>query len=253
MQRLRKIFYESLVSTSRFPRWWILALVQLTGLYLVAEFSRPRWLSTVFIFWLVAGLVLLVFSTTLLWLEIESAEQKQNKKIDIKSFIAKSQISAAIVIYSIILVIIVRFTHWTWELLTLISSMVAATATLGMLYAVLCSQPFYKALTLAFDTWNRKFSLAAAVAFVLIIAHGASFALVHGTLKNISNPQGFSVLTDSATIWILFLILLFLVAFIAAVLNNFLVRLFLQTIDRKKDPETEKAVLNKLVTSEASN
>jgi hypothetical protein len=106
--------------------------------------------------------------------------------------------------------------------------------------------------TAAIDTWNKKISLAAIVAFVIILAHGASFALVHGWLKSFTNSRGFSVLGHSATIWILFSALFLLTALIAAFLNSFLVLLFLEIIARKKDPEEEKAVLGRLITSPAN-
>jgi hypothetical protein len=117
----------------------------------------------------------------------------------------------------------------------------------------LCGQQFNKAIILAIDTWNKKISLAALAAFALLLAHGVSYALVHGVIKSLKTLQGFSVPGHSATIWLLLLVLFFLTAFAAAFLNSFLVLLFLEIIARKKDPETEKAAISRLVTSEAGH
>ncbi len=226
-------------------------MLQLAGLYLVGEFSRSFWLPTVFIFWLVAGILLLVFSTVLLWLEIDLVNKKQQVKIQVKDFISKVQVSTAIVVCSVIVIIILKLIQTPWGILSFVSSIISSTATLAMLYNVLCKQPFYSSFGLALDTWNRKFSLAAIVAFIIIVSHGISFALAHGALKNLRYGQGFSVLNGSATIWILFLALVCLVSFIVAVLNSFLVLLFLETIERKKDPEPAITELKVLTISEA--
>jgi hypothetical protein len=135
----------------------------------------------------------------------------------------------------------------------LASSVISATSTLSILFIVLCREPFYKALMLALDTWSKKISLAALVAFTLLVAHGVSFALVHGTLKSFRNMEGFSVFGHSATIWILFSACLLFSAFIAAFLNTFLVLLFLEIIARQKDPKPEKAPITQLITSEQHN
>lgn len=251
MLKLKQIFYESLLSTSRFPRWWILALVQLVGLSLVGEFSRPGRVGTVLIFWLFCGVIFLVLATSLLWMEIRLNKEKKEFSIGAKNFIVKCNASAVVVFASVILVIAVRLMSTLWVFLAFFSSVIAATATLVMLYAVLCQEPFYKALALALDTWNRKFSLAAIVAFLLILAHGVSFALVHGFFTGFRGMHGFSVFSHSATIWVLFLALISLIAFVSAVLNSFLVLLFLESIRQKKDPEVAKNPLPQLAISDA--
>jgi hypothetical protein len=251
MTSLRQILYESLLSTSRFPRWWILALAQVAALYAVGELAHPHWLKPLFFCWLIVGVVVLVLTTAWLWLEIQSVKLKSENNIAVKIFIGLCRTTGVIVICSMMVIALARLVFAAWIVLALVSSVVAATATLAILYAVLCREPFYKALVLALDTWNRKISLAAIVAFILILAHGVSFALVHGLLKSSRNMYGFSVYSHSATIWVLFFFLIFLVAFVSAVLNYFLVLLFLETIRQKKDPEAETAVLKKLSPSEA--
>jgi hypothetical protein len=151
-----------------------------------------------------------------------------------------------------VFIIIPKFVYPDWLFSALISSIVSGTSALAMLYVVLCAQPLNKAFVLAIDTWNKKISLAAMAAFVLLLAHGVSFALVHGVVKSFRIMQGFSVFSHSATIWILLLVLFSLTAFAAAFLNSFMVLLFLEIIGRKKDPEEEKAALRRLITSEAN-
>jgi len=108
-----------------------------------------------------------------------------------------------------------------------------------MLFAVLSEQGFVSALGLALDAWNKKFSLAASVALVLIMANALSFAFMHTFWKEASPLAAFELLKHSATIWVLLLILILFIVFFAALINCFLVLLFLETIRRKKDPEAE--------------
>jgi hypothetical protein len=255
MERLRQIFYEALISTSRFPRWWILALVQAACLYFIGEFLQPHyWHNYPGLLVLpVLGVLIMSPATVWLWLEIESAKLKLVRRHSQKFLIESTLAASSVIFCSIVLMIAAKLSYPDWLFSALISSLISATATLAILFIVLCRQKFGNSIILAFDTWNKKVSLAALVAFVLLLAHGASFALVHGTLKNFRNLEGFSVSAGSATIWILFSVGLLFTAFVAAFLNTFLVLLFLEIIGRKKDPETEKAAARHLVTSEATH
>jgi len=252
MQRLREIFYEALISTSRFPRWWILALVQAASLYSIGEFLQPhRLFRPFFLCWLILAICVMAPATTWLWLEITAYKSKRKSQMFIKAFFGNCVAMGVIVVCSVVPIVAVKFIYPDWLFSALVSSIISGTSTLAILYVVLCGQPFGKALSLAFDTWNKKISLAALMVFALLLAHGVSFALVHGALKSFKDMQGFSVFSHSATIWVLLLASLFLTAFAAAFLNSFLVLLFLEIIGRKKDPEEEKSVLSKLITSEA--
>jgi hypothetical protein len=255
MVKFRKILTEAFISTSRFPRWWILALVQACSLYLMGEFLQPHyWLHNGgFLVWPVLAVFIMSPAISWLWLDIESCKEKTARKTSLKSFIDFTKTSSAIIFCSLLLMIAAKLAYPDWLFSALFSSIISATATLAILFVVLCRQPFNRALMLALDTWTKKISMAAIVAFVLLLAHGVSFALVHGVLKSFASTEGFSVLTASATIWILFLALMVIVAFLAAFLNCFLVFFFLEIIGQKKDPEAEKAVLSKLVASEVNS
>ncbi len=251
MPKLRQIAYDSFVSTGCYPRRWTLALIQVIAFSLVGELARPRWLVSPFLFWLLAGAAVLGPVTARLWLEIEAAESKVPKPVPANIFIQSCATATAVIFCSVGLSIAARFVDGTWIFLALVSSLIAATATLAMLYAVLCAQPFDRSLALALSTWNKKISLAAAAAFILILAQGVSFALVHGVFLNFLSLSGFSVFTHSATIWVLLLALVFVVVLAAAFLNCFLVLLFLETIRREKEPESLKNDVVKLVALEA--
>jgi hypothetical protein len=191
-------------------------------------------------------------ATAWLWLEISSFKLKSKNQMSIKTFFRHCVSIAVIIVCSLALILASKFVYPDWLFSALVSSIVSGTSTLAILYVVLCGQQFNKALILAVDTWNKKISLAALVAFVLLLVHGVSFALVHSVVKSLKIMQGFSVPSHSATIWLLLLALFFLTSFAAAFLNSFLVLLFLEIIARKKDPEEEKAALNRLITSEAN-
>jgi len=253
MKSLRQIFYESFLSTSRFPRWWILALAQGISLYLIGEFSQPhRLVRPVSLCWIILSLLIMAPATLWLWMEISSFKLKSENRMAAETFFRYCAAIAVIAAFSLALIIVPKFVYPDWIFSALISSIVSGTSTLAILYVVLCAQPLNKALVLALDTWNKKISLAAMAAFILLLAHGVSFALVHGVVKSLKTVQGFSVFSHSATIWLLLLVLLMFTAFAAAFLNSFMVLLFLEIIGRKKDPEEEKAALRRLITSEAN-
>jgi hypothetical protein len=253
MQRLREILYESLISTGRFPRWWILALAQAASLYLIGEFSQPHRLVRPFsACWIILSLCVMAPATAWLWLEISSNKQKSKNLISVKVFFGYCAATVAIVVCSLVLIVAPKLVYPDWLFSALISSIISGTSTLAILYVVLCGQPLGKALILAIDTWNKKISLAALMAFVLLLAHGVSYALVHGLIKSLKATGGFPVFSHSATIWILLLVLLFFTAFAAAFLNSFLVLLFLEIIARKKVPETAKNAAIKLEMSGAT-
>jgi hypothetical protein len=253
MRRLREIFYEALVSTSRFPRWWILALAQAALLYLVGELLQLRHLLRPFSFlWLILAVFVMAPVTVWLWKDIEARKARQENQITIKKFFGFCPEISAVIFCSVLLLVAAKLIYPDWLFSALVSSLISATSTLAVLYIVLCGQPFDRALSLALDTWNKKISLAALVAFVLLLAHGISFALVHGFLRDFMTRGGFSISGDFVTIWVLCLMVLVFTAFAAAFLNSFLVLLFLEIIARKKDPEAEKASVGRLVTSHAN-
>jgi hypothetical protein len=253
MQRLRKIFYEAFVSTGRFPRRWILALVQAAALYSVGELLQPRLLLRPFsVCWLILAVAVMAPVTAWLWLDIAAYASRIKNRVKAKVFLTGSLAMCAIVLCSAAVMAVAKFIYPDWLFSALLSSIISATSTLALLYIILCGQTFAKSLTLAFDTWNKKISLAALIAFVLLLTHGVSYALVHGVLQSLKVTRGFSIPIHSATIWVLLLVLFLITAFAAAFLNSFLVLLFLDIIARKKDPESEKAILRRLVTSEAN-
>jgi hypothetical protein len=121
-----------------------------------------------------------------------------------------------------------------------------------MLYAVLCEQRFLPAWKLALDTWSKKISLAAVVAFVLILGQAVAFAFFHGLWQSLDFSGRFPVFSHSATIWILLLAVIFLAAFLGAFLNCFLVFLFLETIRKSKDPEVMELAIPKQAVFEGN-
>jgi hypothetical protein len=251
MSKLRQIAYASFVSTGRYPRRWILALIQVIAFSLVGELARPHWLASPLVFWPLAGAIILGPVTALLWLEIEAADAKPAKSVVVKVFIQSCLTADALIFCSMVFSVAARLLYPNWIFLAVFSSLVAATATLAMLYTVLCGQPFDRSIGLAMDTWNKKTSLAASSAFILILAQGVSFALVHGVWINFLSSPRFPVFTQSATIWVLLVVVIFFVVLAAAFLNCFLVLLFLETIKREKDPEAAKKAVENLMIAEA--
>ena len=133
MKTLRQIAQESLESTGRFPRWWILALAQIVAFSVVGEIGRPHWMHPIFVSWLIISAATLGPITAWLWLEIESSDLKQPKSMSIKSFSESCMTAAGIIFCSIIIAIAARFIYRDWIFLAVVSSVLAATAALAML------------------------------------------------------------------------------------------------------------------------
>ena len=229
-------------------------MAQAALLYLVGELLQPRHLLRPFsVLWLILAVCVMAPVTVWLWKDIEARKARRENQISIKRFLEFCLEISAVIFCSIALLVAAKLIYPDWLFSALASSIISATSTLAILYIVLCGQPFDRALSLALDTWNKKISLAALVAFVLLLTHGVSFAMVHGILKGFMSRRGFPISGDFVTIWVLCLIVLLFTAFVAAFLNSFLVLLFLEIIARKKDPEAEKTAVGRLITSEASS
>jgi len=253
MLQLREKIYNSLVSTSRHPRWWILAFLQIAALSAMGKFSKPYLLDTPYFLWLILAILVLQPVIAWLWLDIEAQSEGKVKRASVRGLLMACLRSLAITFAAEVFLMISRAIIFDWTFLALISSLVAATSTLAILYVILCQQPFYKAWALALDTWHKKISLAAASAVVLIFAHGISYVLVHTVWAGIFSKGEFSAFNHSATIWVLSAVLCFAVAYLGAVLNCFLVFLFLDIIRRQKEPEIVENQVPKLEALKANS
>ncbi|HYV33649.1 MAG TPA: hypothetical protein VE973_02275 [Candidatus Limnocylindria bacterium] len=251
MRTPTQIAYSSVISTSRTPRWWILALVQVAAFAVMGELLRPHWPTAIYACWLICALAIIIPTTVQFWHEIQADREKAAIQISSKMFIKQCLTAEAILLLALVIIVAARWALLPWVFLVVISSLVAATAILAMLYAVLRELPFNKALASALYTWNKKASMGAIAALILILAQGASFALVSYLRKSLEITGQFSLLSHSATIWILLAAIIFLVGVLAAVLNCFLVNLFLEIIQSKKAPEEIKPAVVKLEASGA--
>ncbi len=246
MLKLRQIAYASIESTSRTPRWWILALVQAVFAFLVMpSIVYPGLLFSRYIFLSAGSVIILVPVTVWIWMDIDARKSRSLKQKSLKFFIQSCVSAGGIMFCALLATLAARVFVAQVVLFSLLSSLVTATSALAMLYAVLCEQRFSPAWGLALDTWSKKISLAAVVAFVLILAQAACFAFFHGLWDSLGFSGQFPVFGHSATIWILLFAVIFLAAFLGALLNCFLVFLFLETIRQKKDPEAMELAMPK--------
>jgi hypothetical protein len=245
MNKLLKIIQRSVYSASRQPRWWLFSLFQAAAFTAVGQLDRPGILSNPVILALLLAAVLLSPITIRLWQNIQDDTKpinEKNTRIDLY-FIGQCLSGCVVILLTVGIIILARFVFTFWPLHTLVFAIVASSSGLSLLYLSLCDQTLSSSLRLTRDTWNKKISFTAVAAAILILAHGISFALVHGILGDIYYFRVFSATGHSATIWILLTLLGLLIAYFSTVLNCFVVYMFLETIARKKDPEEEKAKL----------
>ena len=252
MEMFAKLVYRSVNLSSRQPRWWLLALLQAMAFSAIGQLARLRMLNQLSALWLALAIGILPMLTIWLWQDVEKLSVKDNQPKAKNNFYAQSVSGIGLIIITVFIILLTRLIFPFWPLHTLIFAVATSTAGLALLYVALCGQNLSSAFALAIDTWNKRLSFAAFAAIVLIIAHGMSFALVHGVFENVYLTWEFSVFGHSATIWLLLTALLLLIAYFWAILNCFVVLLFLETINRKKDPEAIKQEVSKLETSVAT-
>lgn len=221
-------------------------MAQAICLYFLTKFSKPEVFfgKNQSLFFL-ALLVLSLVSTTI-WLDALAAHTRKVYKLTASKFFYRCLNVLIISISAIISMLILRLFLIHWVFLVLTSSLISGTAVIGMLASVLFEISYLKALGLALDAWRKRISLAAIAAFCVILSHGAAYALVHSAVNNVGHRE-FSVLNHSATIWMLFVVVALVIGFITALINCFLVILFLETIRPVKDTEEKSAVSPALV------
>lgn len=242
MLQIRQIAYQSLISTNRRRHWWILALGQVAGFFSIGQLSRPSWQSFP---WMIGAVILVVPITVWLWLDIAAVNLNANKELGWKIFLTKCLTVFAILFCALAIIILARAVYLNWIFLSLFSSLILATASLAMLYVVLCGQVFVAAWSLALDTWHKKISLALLAALILVAGHGISFAFVHAVWSPDLVSGEFSALSHSATIWISLAAFALIIAYLGAVSNCFLVFFFLEVIRRQKYPEMPEQTVTK--------
>jgi hypothetical protein len=251
MRKFLQIAHTSLISTSLHKRWWILALLQIMSLSAVFPvIVRPRLLLSPFILYLPVSLVIFVPVTVWLWLDIDARKSQDFRQKTLKVFLSICASTAGIVMVAALLTFVARIGLGERIFFVAASSVVAATGALAMLFAVLCGQGFRYSLILALDTWSKKVSLAAIIAFILILSQAFVFALIQGFWRGSRMDEGFEVLNSSATIWLLLLALTLLASFLSAFVNCLLVHLFLDNIRFKKDQDLKEEAIAKRIILE---
>lgn len=228
-------------------------MLQAAAFSAIGQLARPLKLNQFSAIWLALAMVTLPLVTIWLWQEVEVSKLNFSQDKPKHNFAGQSLSGIGLILMAVFVVLLARLIFPFWPLHTLIFAVAASTAGLALLYVSLCDQNLSQALALAMDTWNKRLSFAGAAAVVLIVAHGISFALVHGIFENFYFFQQFSVPGRSATIWVLLSGLMLLIAYFSAILNCFVVLLFLDTINRKKDPERVKQELQRFIVASAGN
>jgi len=243
MLKLSQIVRQAVFFASRQPRWWLLALFQSAAFSVIGQFARPKLLGSPYAVFLVLAGIILSPITIWLWREIEADKNPSPEAKRKPYFFVQSFEGGVVVLATAAIIILARLVFPFWPLHTLVFALAASTAGLALLYIALTGHTLAPAFKLALDTWNKKLSLVAMATLVLILAHAISFILVHEVWGNVHIFREFSVLGHSATIWILLTGLTLAIAYFSAILNCFVVLLFLEIINRKKDPEAEKTKL----------
>jgi hypothetical protein len=181
-------------------------------------------------------------ASVILWLKVEAFEKQKLFILGLNAFLQISIRLFGLLALAIAFAVLLKALHFYWTLFSVISSLSAVGFTAAMLAAVLYRLSFYKSLGFMINFWKAKISLVCAGAFAIMLGNAYAFYWAHEFLPQaLSRGAGFSVSGASATIWVVFFILAGMAAFFSAVVNAFLVLLFLSLAQVKKEPEKLRA------------
>ena len=241
--------YPQIITKSFKNAWtqksiWLLSFVQVVCLFLVLGKLSPIWWGQPQkALWSLGLTFIFSLSSVLLWLKIKAFEEKLPIVLSIKLFFQIAIRIFAIMFLAIVLCVGLKTIHIHWTFFSLFSSLLSASMTVAMLAAVLFNLSFQKSLGFMLSLWDNKASFITSGAFVVILAHVYAFYLSHAYWPLASDMGGFSVSKLSATILVVFLLSAAVAAFFASLANAFLVILFLEVVQTKKDPEQIKNVV----------
>lgn len=245
MQNYPELLFKAFKNVWGQKSVWLLALLQILCLFFVLRKLNPIWWgSAPRAAWSLGLMLIFCMATVILWLKIQVKEQK---KIFLLSFDAFLQISVRLfVLLSLATVFCIglKAVNFHWTFFAVFSSLTASSITAAMLAAVIFGLSFNKSLGFMVSFWSSKISAMCGGAFVVMLANAYAFYVAHEFWPMaMREGHGFSVLKASATIWVVFLFFAVIAAFFSALLNAFLVLLFLDITQAKKNPEEPKAVI----------
>lgn len=240
MKDIVKIFLQALKSTGSNKRWWILALAQSLCLIFVAWLNFQDFKMLAWLFLSVFGAALI---SSYFWLDIKANFFKQTEIIFKKNFFQRVFFVFVSCLFIYCLFILLLLARIDWIVYSLVTSIVLGTLVISLLNIVLFNVTIINSWKVAFAAWSRKISLAAIFAFILMLCKAFYFMALSHLLNYFYKYTEFSVFHESATIWVLLFIVLIIISFFSALLNVFLVFLFLETLKPIKEPEEQKAVV----------
>ncbi len=230
MGNLKQILLRGLLFAKQPKIWLLFGVPQILCTYFLASIFRlpANWGIK---FFCLAFLILVIQPFVVyLWLKIKADYKKNVFNMPAKNFIAlclKTFWSAIIIA---LLIFFLKSTGLPWVFVSLVSSLLGSSGLLFVFYVVLLGQAFMAAFALTIDTWKHKISLTLSLALLLIFLHGLSLYFSRNVFDSAFFEGGFSDLSHSATIWLLFIALLFFSGFIAVLINYILVAIFLENI-----------------------
>ncbi len=247
MNNIVKIFLQALKSTGIHKRWWILALAQSLCLIFFAwlNFQDHKILAWVFI-----AALLLALISSYFWLDIKANFFKQTEIILRKNFFQRVFFVFINCLFVYCFFIFLLWAQIDWIVYSLVTSIVLGTLVISLLNIVLLNVSILNSWQIAFTAWSKKVSLAAIFAFILMLCKAFYFMTLGHLINYLYKLSEFSVFRESATIWVLLFIALVIISFFSALLNVFLVFLFLETLKPIKELEEEKSTVSAAVAVE---
>jgi hypothetical protein len=233
MHKLEDLFLQALKSTSSQKRWWILAIGQSLCLIYIAWLHpyKPQSMLAVALFCLISGYF---------WADIKAVYVKKVETILTRDFIKKVFLVFIDCYVVFWLFVFLDSLKVGWIAYSVITSVILGTLVISLFSIVLFRVNLADSWRIAIAAWSSKISLAAISAFVLMLCKAFYFMTLTRLLEFFYSLREFSVLFGSATIWMLLMIALIFVSFFSALLNSFLVILFLENLKPVKDQEEQK-------------
>ena len=236
LSKILKISLVLLKSKKGFLAWAFAQLVLIYGIEMLI--TRPKNLLHIKFSWLIVFAVIFAPICYRFWLDIKQAyenatlvqSEPQEKRL---SFSGVARMSGVAITVSL-LIFVIKLNLAVWIVTAFFSSLLLVYALVLMLNISLLSMGTRKAMQFAGDFWIMRSSIPAFLATCLMLAHSVGFILGRSALKQRLFEVGFSVSSESVTIWTLSAVLIAVLVWLLALLNTVLVVGFLEIVNTKK-------------------
>lgn len=216
-------------------RTCLLGFMQFFAIYVTIKLLNN--INLLSLAYLLALILIISFTTVLLWKYIESIKNNKILEIETKKYFNLVVRFGILLCAHLVFISIAKNYHLLWNYSVVVICFLTVLVSYILLGLVLLSLSIKKAYFCALDFIKNKFGVFYSFFVVLLLINIFSYYVVHSLINIRVLGGGFSVLLPSATIWLVFLGIALLATFFSGLVNIFIVLLFLELSKVIKDPK----------------